>query len=196
MIKCFSLVLILLISSCASFDRTNILPDQRVPGLGFSFSVPTEKAWSAVEYGTSNKIHLFQLNDLDNYSIRVSLNRGPRYGMYQNAEMHLRALKFSKQMEFNSPSWLLLSHDEWLEPKYGKLCVGYSYQAEDWHGRTIQGPITVDLIGLACEHQEMRNVIISIEFSRRSEPSANRVDIKPYAEKLFSSFEYHSVEGI
>ena len=192
MIKFSSVFLILLISSCASFDRTNILPGQRVPGLGFSFSVPTEKAWSAVEYGTSNKIHLFQLNDLDNYSILVALNRGPRYGMYKNAESHLRALKFSNQMEFNSISWILLNRDEWLEPKYGKLCVGYSYKAEDWHGKNIQGPIIVDLIGLACEHQEIPNVLISIEFSRRSETNAEIVDIKPYAEQLFSSFEYHS----
>lgn len=192
MIKIYFVFLSLLISSCASFDRTNILSDQRVPGLGFTFSVPTEKAWSAVEYGTSNKIHLFQLNDLDNYSILVALNYGPRYGMYKNAESHLRALKFTKQMEFNSTSLLILNHDEWLETKYGKLCVSYSYKAEDWHGRDIEGPIIVDLIGLACEHQELPNVLVSIEFSRRSELNADIVDIKPYAEQLFSSFEYHS----
>tara|TARA_R110002167_G_scaffold14879_22_gene59966 strand:+ start:2411 stop:2992 length:582 start_codon:yes stop_codon:yes gene_type:complete len=192
MVKSLLIFFVLFISSCASFDRTNILSDQRVPGLGFSFSVPTEKAWSAVEYGTSNKIHLFQLNDLDNYSILVALNRGPRYGMYKNAETHLRALRFSKQVELNKENWLLLNHEEWLEPKYGKLCVGYSYKAEDWHGRNIEGPITIDLIGLACEHQEMPNVLISIEFSRRSELHAEIVDIRGYADQLFSSFEYHS----
>lgn len=193
MIKIIFVFLGLLISSCASFDKTNILPGQRVPGLGFSFSVPTEKPWSAVEYGTSNKIHLFQLNYQDNYSIIVSLNRGPRYGMYEDAASHLRALKFSKQREYRSLSLLLLDRDEWLEPKYGKLCVGYSYKAEDWQGNNVQEPKIVDLIGLACEHPEIPNVLINIEFSRRSELSADIVDINAYAEQLFSSFEYQGI---
>jgi hypothetical protein len=192
MIKVLLLFFVLLMSSCASFDRTNILPGQRVPGPGFSFMVPTEKFWSAVEYGTSNKIHLFQLNDLDSYSILVSLNRGPRFGMYKNAETHLRVLKSHRNNEFKPAGIFWLSHDEWLEPKYGDLCVRYTYKAEDWHGRNNKGPAMVDLIGMSCKFPEFPNVLISIEFSRRYELNAKTVDITAFADELFSSFEYQS----
>lgn len=193
MIKSLSIFLVLLMSSCASFDRTNILPGQRVPGPGFSFTVPTERVWSAVEYGTSNKIHLFQLNDSDSYSILVSLNRGPRFGMYNSAEAHLRVLKKHQNIELKSAGLFLHSHNEWLEPKYGDLCVRYAYKAEDWKGRNKKGSAMVDLIGMTCEFPEITNVLISIEFSRRSEPNADFVDITPFADELFASFEYQSL---
>lgn len=193
MIKKLSVFVLVLISACASFDKTNILPDQRVPGLGFSFSVPTEKAWTAVEYGTSNKLHLFQLNHQDNYSIVVTLNRGPRFGMYKDASAHLSALKYSKDLELDPVGWFLLEQDQWLEPKYGDLCVAYSYKAEDWQGRNTQEPAIEELMGLACEHQTMSNVLLTIEFTRRYDASADIVDINPLAEQLFSSLEYHSI---
>ncbi len=192
MIKSLLLCVAVLITGCASFDRTHILPGQRVPVPGFSFTVPTERAWTAVEFGTSNKIHLFQLNDLDSYSILVSLNRGPRSGMYQNAESHLLALKYHKQFEDSPAGVFVLSHDEWLEPRYGDLCVRYSYKAEDWHGRNKKGPAMVDLIGLTCEYPEQPNVLIRVEFSRRYEQHAEAVDITPYADEVFASFEYES----
>jgi hypothetical protein len=147
-----------------------------------------------VEYGTSNKIHLFQLNDVDNYSIVVALNRGPRFGMYQNAESHLRALKLSKYLDFRSADLKLLAHSEWLEPKYGKLCVTYTYKAEDWKGRHKDGPALVDLIGLACEFPVIPNVLISVEISRRYETDAKNVDLRPFADELFSSFEYSRID--
>ncbi len=180
-----------LLVSCASFDRTNILPGQRVPGPGYSFVVPTEHAWSAVEYGTSNKIHLFQLNDQDNYSIVVALNRGPRSGMYDTAEAHLRAFRLSQYLGLKSSGLHLLHHAEWLEPMYGKVCVAYSYGAEDWQGRAKRGPALKDVFGLACEFPSVSNVLINIELSRRYEPSAEIVDLQTIAHALFSSFKYH-----
>ena len=192
MIKNVLLFLVLLMSGCTHFDRTNILPGQRVPVPGFSFSVPTQKAWSAIEYGTSNKIHLFQLNYLDSYTILVSLNRGPRFGMYKNPETHLRVLKSHRKNASKPAGLVWLSHDEWLEPKYGELCVRYTYKAEDWHGRNNKGPAMIDLIGMSCKYPEYQNVLISMEFSRRYELDAETVDITPYADELFASFEYDS----
>lgn len=192
MLKSLLLCVVVVISGCASFDKTHILSGQRVPGPGFSFTVPTERAWTAVEYGTSNKIHLFQLNNQDSYSILVSLNRGPRLGMYQDAESHLLALKYHRQLEPTPAGFFWLSHNEWIEPRYGDLCVRYSYKAEDWHGRNSKGPAMVDLIALICEFPEQPNVLISIELSRRYEQYAEVVDITPYADELFASFEYES----
>jgi hypothetical protein len=50
----------------------------------------------------------------------------------------------------------------------------------------------VDLIGMSCEFPEYPNVLISIEFSRRYERNAKTVDITPFADELFASFEYQS----
>ncbi len=179
-----------MMTSCVSFDRANILPGQAVPGLGFSFEVPTQNNWTAVEYGSGNKIHLFQLNDQDSYSISVSLNRGPRKGMYQNAETHLKALKFSQSIEPIPAGFVLHSHQEWVEPLYGKLCVRYTSKAEDWRGRNKEGPALVDLVGLSCDHPEIPNVIIKTEISRRYEVNADYVDLTLYADALFASFQY------
>ena len=185
--------MLLIVTSCASFDRTNIQPGQTVPGLGFSFEVPTYNSWTAVEYGNGNKIHLFQLNNEDSYSIVVTLNRGPRRGMYRSAEYHLRVLKKVKSLESKPLGLIVHSHQEWLEPAYGELCVRYSSKAEDWNGRNNEGPALVDVVGLSCKHPEMDNVIINTEISRRYEVNAQPVDLAIHADALFSSFEYHSL---
>ena len=194
MMRSVLLFLFLLLSACASFDKTNIQPGQRVPGLGFSFIVPGQKAWFAVEYGTSHRIKLSQLNNQDSYSILVSLNRGPRQGMYQNAETHLRAIQFSKRSKFKSTGFVQHQHEEWIDSRYGKLCVRYTSSGEDWRGRNSEGPAMVDSIGLSCAHPETDNVLINIEISRRSEPDAATIDLVAYADQLFSSVEYTSIQ--
>lgn len=186
-------VAFIMMASCATFDRTNILPGQKVPGLGFSFEVPTQNNWTAVEYGSGNKIHLFQLNNEDSYSIIVTLNRGPYFGMYKSAESHLRAIKQAKNLEPNPAGFTLHSHQEWAEPIYGDLCVRYTSKAEDWRGRNKAGPALIDLVGLSCNHPEIPNVIINAEISRRYEVDAAQVDLALYADDLFSSFEYDSL---
>jgi len=189
------LLVVTLLCSCASFDRTNILPGQQVVGLGFSFSVPTEKAWFAAEYGTSHRIKLNQLNDDERYAILVSLNRGPVSGMFQDAETHLRVLQYHKQTEVSPAGFFPLSHDEWVDSQYGRLCVRYTSLSEDWRGRNHKGGATmVSLIGLSCEHPEIPNVLITFEISRRYEVDALPRDLAAYADKLFSSIEYQSVE--
>jgi len=184
----------LLLSSCASFDKTNISPGQRVDGLGFSFEAPTEHAWFAAEYGTSNRIKLIQLNDDDRYTILVSLNRGPRRGMYQTAEAHLQVFQRHKQIEVQPPGYFLLDHQEWIDQQYGHLCIRYSAKGKDWRGRSKQGPALIDTIGLTCEHGTLPNVLISVELSRRFEAEGPTIDIRPYADALFSSLEYQSLD--
>lgn len=192
-VRILTLLAVLIVVSCATFDRTNIYPGQKVPGLGFSFEVPTQNNWTAVEYGSGNKIHLFQLNDDDSFSIVVTLNRGPYFGMYKNAEAHLNALKRLIQKETQHEGYIEHSHQEWIESKYGKLCVRYSSNAEDWRGRNKAGPALIDLVGLSCHHPEISNVIINTEITRRYEVDATQVDLATYADALFSSFEYHSL---
>jgi len=194
MIRSVLLFLFLLLSACASFDKTNIQPGQRVPGLGFSFIVPGQKAWFAVEYGTSHRIKLSQLNNQDSYSILVSLNRGPRQGMYQSAEIHLRVLQRNKRRKIKSTGFFQHQHEEWIDSRYGELCVRYSSSGEDWRGRNSEGPAMVDSIGLSCAHPETDNVLINIEISRRSEPDAATIDLVTYADQLFSSVEYTSIQ--
>ena len=188
------LVFILLLSACASFDKTNIQPGHRVIGLGFSFTVPTQKSWFAVEYGTSHRIKLSQLNNQDSYSILISLNRGPYQGMYQNAEAHLQAIQHHKQRKFRQKGLIQHSHKEWIDSQYGELCVRHTSSSEDWRGRNNAGPAIVDLIGLSCPHPELNNILVTIDLSRRSEIDAEKVDLTAYADKLFSSFEYTSLE--
>jgi hypothetical protein len=191
MTKSTLLLLILLLSSCASFDKTNIPPGQRVVGLGFSFTVPTQKPWFAVEYGTSHRIKLSQLNHLDSYSILVSITRGPYQGMYQNAQAHLQSIHNNQQKKLIKPGYIDYTHKEWIDSKYGDLCIRYSFSGEDWKGRNSQGPAIIDAIGLSCPHPYLDNVLIRIDFSRRSETEAEKVDLAAYAETLFSSFEYY-----
>lgn len=178
---------------CAHFDPTNIQPGQRVPGPGYSFTVPTQKAWSAVEFATSNRIHLFQLNNHDSYTITVALNRGPYLGMFQRAEDHLATLQLSKHAEFKKSHLKLLEHEEWLAPEYGELCVAYRYKAEDWQGR-LQDPVIKELHGLVCEFPVIQNVLISAEISRRAESTAQSVDLLPLAKELFASIEYRELD--
>lgn len=184
----------LLLSACASFDKTNIPPGQRVEGLGFSFEVPTKRSWFAAEYGTSNRIKLIQLNDEDSYIILVSLNRGPGRGMYPTAEEHLRVFQRHKQIEVQPPGYFLLDHHEWIDEQYGHLCIRYTAKAKDWRGRSKKGAALIDTVGLTCEHSTLPNVLISVELSRRFESYSQEVDIKPFADALFSSIEYHDLE--
>lgn len=193
MTRSILLLLLLMLSACASFDRTNILPGQRVAGLGFSFTVPTQNSWFAVEYGTSNRIKLSQLNKQDHYSIVISLNRGPAQGMYRNAEAHLSTLQRHKQAKTKKDGYIQLAHKEWIDSRYGKLCVRYTSSAEDWTGRNNKGPAMVDSIALTCEHPEISNVLISVEISRRYEVDADISDLTAYADALFSSLEYQSI---
>ena len=188
------LVLILLLSSCASFDKTNILPGQRVPGLDFSFSVPTDKAWFSVIYGTSHRIKLSQLNQEDSYAIKVTLNRGPRGGMYQNAEAHLEALQTYKQYEPPVAGFRRQQSETNIDTQYGELCVRYSSSGIDWRGRYNMGPALVDSISLSCAHPGLKNVLITFEIARRYETDAEVVDLSGYADELFSSVEYDNID--
>ena len=190
----FLLFLFLLVSACASFDKTNIQPGQRVPGLGFSFIAPTQKTWFTVEYGTSHRIKLSQLNDQDSYSILVSLNRGPRRGMYQSAEAHLKALRRNRRGNSKSAGFLQHQHKEMIDTRYGDLCVRYTSSGEDWRGRNNEGPAIIDSIGLSCAHPETANILISIEITRRSETDAATIDLATYADELFSSVEYQDID--
>ena len=194
MTKSILFALFLLLSACASFDKTNIKPGHRVNGLGFSFTVPTEKSWFAVEYGTSHRIKLSQLNLQDSYSILVSLNRGPYRGMYQSATAHLKAVQSAKQRQRRYKGLVQHSHKEWVDDQPGELCVRYTSSSEDSRGRNSLGPATVDLIGLTCLHPELNNVLISIDLTRRSDADADKVNLSAYADILFSSFEYTSIE--
>lgn len=185
----------LLFSACATtFDKTNILPGQQVQGFGFSFEVPTDKAWFAVVYGTSNRIRLRQLNDDDSYSITISLNRGPRSGMYDTAQDHLNALTHHLRFENNPQGLIQHQHSEEVAPQYGKLCIQQSTFVEDWRGRNQAGPAMVETITLTCPHLSFDNVLISTEFSRRYEKSAAKVDTSHYAEQLFSSIEFDDID--
>jgi len=183
-------LLILLLSGCATFDKTNIQPGHRVIGPGYSFTVPTQKSWFAVEYGTSNRIKLSQLNNQDSYSILITINRGPYQGMYQSAEAHLKIIQQHKQKEFRKAGLSINKHQEWVEPQYGKLCVRYTSSGEDWRGRNNLGPAIVDLVGLSCAHPALHNVLISINLTRRSDENVEKVDLTTYADELFSSIEY------
>jgi len=194
MAKSTHLLLILLLSSCASFDKTNIQPGHRVIGLGFSFTVPTQKSWFAVEYGTSHRIKLSQLNHQDSYSILVSINRGPYQGMYQSPEAHLQAIQYHKQRKFRQAGLIQHNHKEWTDSQYGKLCVRYTSSSEDWRGRNNAGPAIVDLVGLSCPHPELHNTLITIDLSRRADTDAEKIDLTAYADELFSSVEYISAD--
>lgn len=193
MAKSTLLLLMLLLSSCASFDKTNIPPGHRVIGLGFSFTVPTQKSWFAVEYGTSHRIKLSQLNNQDSYSILVSINKGPYQGMYQSPEAHLQAIRYHKKRKFSQAGLIYHKQKAWADSQYGKLCVRYTSSSEDWRGRNNAGPAIVDLVGLTCPHPELHNVLISIDLSRRADRNAAKVDLSVYADELFSSVEYTSI---
>lgn len=187
-------LLLVSLSSCATFDKTNILPGQRIPGLGFSFLAPTEKPWFAVVFGNSNRIRLGQLNDKDSYSINIALNQGPPRGMYTSAESHLKAFKKYKEGE-RLPAGVVPEHlSEWIDTRYGKLCVRFRAVSKDHRGRYNRGPALVEVIGLSCAHEKLRNTLISVELTRRADLDAGEVDLSALADHLFDSIEYESLD--
>lgn len=188
------ILLCLLVTACASFDKTNIKPEQRVYGPGVSFTVPTEKSWFAVEYGTSHRIKLSQLNDDERYSILMTINRGPISGMYPTVEAHLHALKLHKALEYIPPGFYRTHHEEWIDPNYGNLCVRHQSSGKDWRGRNKKGYALIDTIGLNCAHPVMQNVLVSIEISRRYERHSPPAELIRYADELFSSLDYFEFE--
>lgn len=194
MLRCLSILTAVFLSACATFDKTHITSDQRVPGYGFSFSVPTETPWFAVVYGNSHRIRLSQINEVDSYTIQVSLNRGPRGGMYTDAQSHLTDIKASKQQETIPKGFIQFTHNEWLEPRYGKLCVQYTSFGEDHRGRLNKGPAKVELAGLTCQHESLDNVLINFEITRRSDANAPQIDVAALANSLFASIEYEDVD--
>ena len=181
------LFFILFLSACASFDKTNIPPDYRVYGPGYSFKTPTFGAWFAVEYGTGHRIKLSQLNHDDSYAVTTALNRGPYRGMYASAETHLLALKRHMANKRFHKGFVNYTHEESLASEFGELCVRYQYTGQDWAGRNNAGAASIAVIGLNCPHPALNNVLIQIELSRRYETYAKEHDIKNDAEALFSS---------
>lgn len=192
--KSILLIFVFLLSACASFDKTNIRPGQRVDGLGFSFAPPTEKAWYASVYGGGNQIKLNQLNFDDSYSILIAINRGPRWGMYKSASQHLDRFQSHRRGTPPATGFIEQTHDEWIDPRFGKLCVRHYVMGEDWAGRNNDGPAVVETEGLVCPHKSLRNVLISVELSRRYETYAEKVELRPYADELFMSLEYESLD--
>lgn len=189
------LVCITLLSACATpFDRTNIQPGQRVFGPGVSVEVPTTKPWFAVDYGTSNHIRLSQINFDDSYSLRVAVNRGPSTGMFSSAKQHLVAFVRRRDNTSAVPGLVVHHQDAWVEPRFGEICVAYLSHSEDWRGRNNLGPALVDTIGLICPHPGFGNVFVNTELSRRYDIDAPRIDITPYAQKVFDSLEYAGVD--
>jgi len=189
---CLSLVL----SACATFDKNNIQPGQRVSRPGISFEVPTSKSWSASEFGTSHRIKLNQLNQDDEYSILVTMTRGPKEGIYSSAESLLRVVQNFKMGELKPAGLFRRSHSEAIASVYGEVCVRYRSLSEDWRGRNNQGYFAlIDLIGLTCSHPEMENVLVNVEISRRYEEYSPVQDLSLYAHQLFSSIEYESFQG-
>lgn len=192
--RCLVLITTLLLSACATFDRTNILPGQRVPGPALSFAVPTQNTWFAVEYGTGNRIKLSQLNNEDRYSIIVAINKGPFRGMYNNAEDHLKDLQRFRNSRPQPSGLIEHSHKDWIDTRYGKLCVRSASFAEDWRGRNSKGPAMVESIQLVCAHPELINVLVSTQLTRRSEKEAKQVDLSTLADELFASFEFKTYD--
>ncbi|TNC80504.1 MAG: hypothetical protein C9356_13935 [Oleiphilus sp.] len=187
------LLITLLISGCASFDKTNILPGQTVSGPGYSFVVPTQQSWFASEYGTGSRIKLMQLNDDATYSILVTMSRGPARGMFSSAEQHLAALKRHIKRQVDPPGYQEHSHREITDTRYGKLCVRYHSSGEDWRGRNRKGPALVKTIGLTCPHPNLENILVNFEMSSRAEVGRQPKNMQQEAEALFSSIQYEAL---
>lgn len=193
MIRLLPISALVLLSACASFDKNNIQPGQRVSRPGLSFVVPTEKTWSASEFGTGHRIKLNQFNQEDDYQIVVTLTRGPRDGMYSDADALLKMIQNYKLGEMKPAGLFRRVHMEKLGTAYGELCVQYSSTSEDWRGRNNEGYYAlIDLIGLTCVHPEMDDVLVNVEISRRYEEVSPAQDLSAYAHQLFSSIEYES----
>lgn len=189
-VSLFHLLPILLLSACANFDKTDIASGERVFGPGFSFEPPGHGNWFTVEYGTSHRLKISQINYDDSFSILVSLNHGPRQGMYPSADAHLNAVRAYKRQTPLILGFKLHKHTELIDSRYGELCVRYTDFGEDWAGRNRAGPALVDKVGLICPHPLLENVLVSTEIRRRYETHAPKVNLGDYADRLFSSFEY------
>ncbi len=186
------------LSSCAVFDKTNIPPGQRVQGIGFSFEAPATSpanpSWFAVEYGTSNRIQLSQLNDEDSYSILVSVNRGPYRGMYASAESHLAAFKRYKSRPEFRRGFVETAHEEWIDSSFGDLCLRFRSTGQDRAGRAPDKPAVVDTQGLVCAHPDLNNVLVKFEITRRHELDDPSITLLTVAEALFASIEYFEID--
>jgi len=179
------------LSHCAStFDKTHLLPGQRIPAQGFSFAVPmTPKPWFAVQYGNSHLIHLSQVNNDDSYQLKVSTTKGPPRGMYKNAKAHMQALK--RTVPYRLEKGFELEHMRFFPaPEYGSLCVGYEVLGKNWYGRARPGPASIEIEGLSCPHKFYKNVLIHMRLMHRYEPDFNGRSTHTLAKRLFSSIEY------
>lgn len=187
---------VLCLAACASFDKNNIQPGQRVTRPGLSFVVPTEKTWSASEYGTGHRIKLNQFNQADSYSIVVSLTRGPSDGMYGDVDALLKVVQNYKLGEMKPAGLFRRVHVEKPGTEYGERCVQYSSTSEDWRGRNNEGYYAlIDVIGLTCVHPEIDNVLANVEISRRYEETSPTQNLSTYAHELFSSIEFDSIDN-
>jgi hypothetical protein len=113
--------------------------------------------------------------------------------MYASAEMHLAAVQNHIKRKGQPVGFKLHSHGERIDSRYGPLCVRYESLGEDWRGRNTEGPAMVEIIGLTCAHTEIKNVLVSVELSRRYEVDAAEVNLSALAESVFSSLEYHQI---
>ena len=181
-----------LLSACASFDRTNIRPGDRVPGPALSFEAPTKQSWFTSEYGSGHRMRLVQLNDLDSYTIEVALNRGPARGMYASAEAHMSALRRHRRFQPRAYGYDEMSRNDAVDERYGKLCVRSTSHAKDWRGRNRAGPALVDKVALSCPHPKLDNVLVSVEITHRYEEDMVVEALAPTADDLFGSLEFHA----
>ncbi len=179
-----------LLAACATFDRTNIAPGQRVYGPGISFETPSNNTWSASEYGSGNRLRLIQINHTDSYYLNVEINRGPLLGMYTNAEQHLNAFLRHQRKIGNPDGYEKDSHIAWVDQRFGDLCVRYQKTGRDWAGRNNKGPAIVESEGLICAHQNADNTLLHVELTRRSEETSPSIDLRLLGEQLFSSIDY------
>lgn len=184
--------LAVILASCATFDKTNITSDVRVPGPALSFVVPTETPWSAVDFGTGSQIRLSQLNFDDSYIIRAAVNRGPYTGMYKDSEQHLSEYQTYLSSRKTKEGFVETKHFERSAPEYGAACIEYREQGEDWAGRNSEGPAYVEKVGIICPHEGLSNILVNLEISRRYEAYAKPVDLNVLSKRLFNSLEFDS----
>lgn len=182
----------LVFSACASFDRTNILPGQRVQGPAMSFVLPESRAWFASEYGQGSRLKLVHLGDDEVLTLVLSLAKGPRSGMYQTAQQHRSAVRQQHwqalaQAQFG---YTELTRAEAIAQHYGPLCVRYSRSAKDWRGRNRAGPAMVQTEGLSCAHPHLQNALMKFELARRHEPELSLAPLAELAEPIFASLRY------
>lgn len=186
------IVTCVVLSTCASFDRTNIQPGQRVQGPALSFVLPEGRAWFASEYGQGSRMKLVHLGDDEVLTLALSLAKGPNSGMYQSAQQHLQALRKQHWHELAQAQfgYTELAREEGVAERYGQLCVRYSRRAKDWRGRNRAGPAMVQTEGLSCAHPHLPNALVKFELVRRHEPEQNLAPLAELAEPIFASLRY------